>query len=59
MSLLTALLVLVVVLAGTGGDILLTMAMKRVASREPWSWRRAPVRIARRCSKAACGWVWG
>lgn len=47
MSLLTALLVLVVVLAGTGGDILLTMAMKRVASREPWSWRRAPVRIAR------------
>jgi uncharacterized membrane protein len=43
----TALLLTVVVLAGTGGDILLTQAMKRVASREPWSWRRAPHRVLR------------
>jgi drug/metabolite transporter (DMT)-like permease len=43
----TALLLAVVVLAGTGGDIALTMAMKKVARGEPWTWRIAPRRIGR------------
>jgi len=44
---LTALLLAVVVLAGTGGDLLVTRVMKRVASGQPWTWRAAPRRIAR------------
>lgn len=43
----TALLVAVVVLAGTGGDVLMTMAMKKVARDEPWTWRGGPFRILR------------
>lgn len=44
---LTALLLTVVVLAGTGGDITLTHVMKKVAVGKPWTWRIAPRRIAR------------
>jgi len=43
---LTALLLAVVVLAGTGGDLLVTRVMKKVASGQPWTWRVAPHRIA-------------
>ncbi len=43
----TVLFVVVVVLAGTGGDLLLTRAMKKVAHGEQWNWRIAPRRIAR------------
>lgn len=44
---LTALLLAVVVLAGTGGDIMMTRVMKTVARGEPWTWRLAPHRIGR------------
>jgi drug/metabolite transporter (DMT)-like permease len=44
---LTALLLAVVVLAGTGGDLLVTRVMKKVAHGEPWTWRAAPRRVAR------------
>jgi drug/metabolite transporter (DMT)-like permease len=47
LKVLTALLLAVVVLAGTGGDILVTRVMKKVAHGEPWTWRIAPLRIAR------------
>jgi drug/metabolite transporter (DMT)-like permease len=43
----TALLLTVVVLAGTGGDITLANVMKKVARGEPWTWRIAPHRIGR------------
>jgi drug/metabolite transporter (DMT)-like permease len=43
----TALFLTVVVLAGTGGDIMLTHAMKEVARGERWTWRIAPQRVAR------------
>ena len=43
----TALLLIVVVLAGTGGDIMLTHVMKKVARGEPWTWGIAPRRIGR------------
>jgi bacterial/archaeal transporter family protein len=44
---LTALLLTVVVLAGTGGDLLVSRVMKKVSSGERWTWRAAPQRIAR------------
>jgi bacterial/archaeal transporter family protein len=43
---LTALLLAVVVLAGTGGDILVARVMKKVSRGERWTWRAAPQRIA-------------
>jgi hypothetical protein len=43
----TALLLTVVVLAGTGGDIMLTRVMRKVARGEPWTWRIAPRRVGR------------
>ena len=43
----TVLFVVVVVLAGTGGDLMLTRAMKKVARGEQWNWRIAPRRIGR------------
>ena len=43
----TALLLTVVVLAGTGGDLMVTHVMKKVARGEPWTWRIAPQRIGR------------
>jgi uncharacterized membrane protein len=43
----TALLLAVVVLAGTGGDLLVTRVMKNVSRGERWTWRVAPQRIAR------------
>jgi transporter family protein len=43
----TALLLTVVVLAGTGGDVLLTAVMKKVARGERWTWRMAPRRVGR------------
>ncbi len=47
MKVLTALLLTVVVLAGTGGDILATRVMKRVSRGERWTWRVAPHRVGR------------
>jgi bacterial/archaeal transporter family protein len=44
---LTALLLAIVVLAGTAGDIMVTRAMKKVARGERWTWRIAPRRFAR------------
>ena len=44
---LTALLLTVVVLAGTAGDIMVTRAMKKVARGEQWTWRIAPHRVGR------------
>lgn len=43
----TALLLAVVVLAGTGGDIAVTGVMKKVARGERWRWRSAPQLIGR------------
>jgi uncharacterized membrane protein len=43
----TAILLTVVVLAGTGGDILVTRVMKKVARGERWTWGIAPRRIGR------------
>ena len=43
----TALLLTVVVLAGTGADVLVTRVMKKVARGEPWTWRIAPRRVGR------------
>jgi drug/metabolite transporter (DMT)-like permease len=43
----TAVLLTVVVLAGTAGDILVTRVMKKVARGERWTWRIAPRRIGR------------
>ena len=48
----TALLLSVVVLAGTTGDVLLTRAMKKVARGERWTWRIAPRRIGRALGQA-------
>lgn len=47
MNLRTALFVVVVVLAGTGGDLMLTHVMKKVPQGEQWNWRIAPRRIGR------------
>ena len=44
---LTALLLTVVVLAGTAGDVMLTRVMKKVARGERWTWRIAPRRVGR------------
>ena len=44
---LTALLLTVVVLAGTAGDIMVTHVMKKVARGEQWTWRIAPHRVGR------------
>ena len=44
---LTALLLTVVVLAGTAGDVMLTRVMKKVARGERWTWRIAPSRVGR------------
>lgn len=52
----TALFVAVVVLAGTGGDVLMTMAMKKVARDEPWTWRGGPLRILRALAQPL---LWG
>jgi uncharacterized membrane protein len=52
----TALFLTVVVLAGTGGDIMLTQAMKKVARGERWTWRIAPQRVARALSEGSL-WV--
>ena len=43
----TALLLTVVVLAGTAGDIMVTHVMKKVARGEQWTWRIAPHRVGR------------
>ncbi len=43
----TALLLALVVLAGTAGDIMVTRVMKKVARGERWTWRIAPSRIGR------------
>ena len=43
----TALLLTVVVLAGTGGDVVVTRVMKKVAHGERWTWRIAPQRVGR------------
>ena len=43
----TALLLTVVVLAGTGGDVMATRVMKKVARGERWTWRIAPRRVGR------------
>ena len=43
----TALLLTVVVLAGTAGDLMLTRVMKKVANGERWTWRIAPRRVGR------------
>ncbi|MGO8732017.1 MAG: EamA family transporter [Terriglobia bacterium] len=43
----TALLLAVVVLSGSGGDLMVTHAMKKVARGERWTWRIAPRRIGR------------
>jgi drug/metabolite transporter (DMT)-like permease len=43
----TAFLLTVVVLAGTGGDIVMTHVMKTVSRGERWTWRAAPRRIYR------------
>jgi drug/metabolite transporter (DMT)-like permease len=47
LNVLTALLLTVVVLAGTAGDIMVTRAMKKVARGEQWTWRIAPHRVGR------------
>jgi len=47
MNVRTALLLSVVVLAGTGGDLLVTHVMKKVAHGERWTWRIAPRRVGR------------
>ena len=47
MKVLTALLLTVVVLAGTAGDIMVTHVMKKVAREEQWTWRIAPHRVGR------------
>jgi uncharacterized membrane protein len=47
LSVRTALLLTVVVLAGTGGDIMVTRVMKKVARGERWTWRIAPYRVGR------------
>jgi drug/metabolite transporter (DMT)-like permease len=47
MSVRTALFIVLVVLAGTGGDLMLTRAMKAVARGESWTWSAAPRRIGR------------
>ena len=44
---LTALLLTVVVLAGTAGDVMVTRVMKKVARGERWTWRIAPRRVGR------------
>ena len=43
----TALLLTVVVLVGTGGDVVMTRVMKKVARGERWAWRIAPRRVGR------------
>jgi drug/metabolite transporter (DMT)-like permease len=43
----TALLLTVVVLAGTGGDLVMTRVMKKISRGEQWTWRIAPQRIGR------------
>jgi bacterial/archaeal transporter family protein len=47
LNVLTALLLTVVVLAGTAGDVMLTRVMKKVARGERWTWRIAPRRVGR------------
>jgi uncharacterized membrane protein len=47
LKVLTALLLTVIVLAGTGGDITLTHVMKKVSRGERWTWQIAPRRVAR------------
>lgn len=47
MTVRTALLLTVVVLTGTGGDIALSSAMKKTPRGQPWTWRTAPHRIGR------------
>jgi drug/metabolite transporter (DMT)-like permease len=47
LSVRTALFLAVVVLAGTGGDVLVTRVMKKVVRGEPWTWRIAPRRVGR------------
>jgi transporter family protein len=43
----TALLLTVVVLAGTAADVMVTRVMKKVARGERWTWRIAPRRVGR------------
>jgi uncharacterized membrane protein len=43
----TAILLTVVVLAGTGGDIIVTHVMKKISRGERWTWRVAPYRVVR------------
>lgn len=38
---------MIVVLAGTGGDVMVTRVMKRLARGKVWSWRMAPGLIGR------------
>jgi len=51
----TALLLTVVVLAGTAGDIMVTQVMKKVARGEQWTWRIAPHRVGRALAR---GQMW-
>ena len=47
MSVRTAIFLAVIVVAGTAGDIMLTLVMKKLASNEPWTLRSSPRLIGR------------